>query len=481
MNRLETPVEHACRLLRVCSSWRFLSPAACPSKLAFEVAEKLRRVRANFCLPPGLCFNTPQPDKKVYGILRHRVRISPDRTGASIARRLAATWGGKSHRDFFHFCKSIRSRPILEVDKMTTPANIKKQPSVLRYSILAAAEHLFPGYFALVMATGVVSIACHLLGFTLFAQVLVGINWVAYAVLWVLTLLRLSLYRNQLMEDLSNHQRAPGFFTLVAGTCVLGTQNVLVANAHVVAEILWYIGVGLWFTVMYAFFTAVTVRERKPSLEAGINGAWLIAAVATQSIVVLRCAIDLQTTPPLEIQFFSLAMFMIGCMLYLAIIPLIFYRLTFIRLTTRDFGPPYWINMGAVAITSLAGSMLIMRAGQWPLLHDYVFFLKGFTLFFWSAATWWIPFLAALMVWRYLVRRDKLVYEPQFWGMVFPLGMYTTGTYQLSRALDLPFLVAIPKAVIFIAILAWLATFFGLLTHLGRIIRTNTMNRHHLE
>ena len=364
---------------------------------------------------------------------------------------------------------------------MTTPANVKKRPSVLRYSVLAAAEHLFPGYFALVMATGVVSIASHLLGFTLFAQILVAINWVAYVALWVLTLLRLSLYRNQLMEDLFNHQRAPGFFTLVAGTCALGTQNVLVANAHMVAEILWYIGVGLWFTVMYAFFTAVTVRERKPSLEAGINGAWLIAAVATQSIVVLRCAIDLQTAPALEIQFFSLAMFMIGCMLYLAIIPLIFYRLTFIRLTTRDFGPPYWINMGAVAITSLAGSMLIMRAAYWSLLQDYVLFLKGFTLFFWSAATWWIPFLAALMVWRYLVRRDKLAYEPQFWGMVFPLGMYTTGTYQLSRALELPFLVAIPKVVIFIAILAWLATFFGLLAHLGRIIRTNTLNRHYLE
>ncbi|MDP2333126.1 MAG: hypothetical protein Q8M19_20765 [Reyranella sp.] len=39
---------------------------------------------------------------------------------------------------------------------------------------------------------------------------------------------------------------------------------------------------------MYGFFTAVTIRARKPSLAAGINGAWLIGAVATQSIVVLR-------------------------------------------------------------------------------------------------------------------------------------------------------------------------------------------------
>lgn len=335
--------------------------------------------------------------------------------------------------------------------------------------ILSGSENLFPGYFALVMATAVVSIACQLMGFRVFAWLLVGVNWVAYAILWGLTLLRLVRYGRRLAADLSDHQRAPGFFTLVAGTCILGTQSVIVAGAGTLATVLWYVGLGLWSIVMYAFFTAVTVRATKPPLATGINGAWLIAAVATQSIVVLRGALDLETVPPVETQFLSLAMFMIGCMLYLAIIPLIFYRLTFVRLAARDFAPPYWINMGAVAITTLAGSTLILRADHWPLLAEYVSFLKGFTLFFWAAATWWIPFLLALMIWRYLVRRDRLVYEPQFWGMVFPLGMYTTGTYQLSRALKLPFLLAIPKVFVYVAIAAWLATFLGLVAHLARL------------
>lgn len=330
-------------------------------------------------------------------------------------------------------------------------------------------ETLFPGYFALVMATGVVSIACRLLGYPGLSLVLLGLNWIAYAALWFLTALRLLFYRRRMIEDMFNHQRAPGFFTVVAGTCVLGTQSSIVGGAQAVAEILWYFGLGLWLVVMYAFFTAVTVRERKPSLAAGINGAWLIAAVATQSIVVLRGAIDSQGAPAVEIQFLCLVMFMVGCMLYLAIITLIFYRLTFVPLATRDFGPPYWINMGAVAITTLAGSTLILAASRWTLLADYVPFLKGFTLFFWSAATWWIPFLLALMVWRYLVRGDRVAYEPTLWGMVFPLGMYATGTFQLSRALDLPFLTAIPKGMVVVAILAWLATFIGFLTHLSRI------------
>ena len=105
------------------------------------------------------------------------------------------------------------------------------------------------------------------------------------------------------MDDLFDHQRAPGFFTLVAGTCVLATQTALVRAATRIAAWLWWLGLGLWFVIMYAFFTAVTVRERKPSLARGINGAWLIAAVATQSIVVSRGAVDGLAAPAPAIQF----------------------------------------------------------------------------------------------------------------------------------------------------------------------------------
>lgn len=329
--------------------------------------------------------------------------------------------------------------------------------------IADAARSLFPGYFALVMATGVVSIACQLMGLKRIALVLIVINWLAYAILWGLTLIRLTGFRDLLVQDIADHGRAPGFFTLVAGTCVLGTQNLVVLAARTLAETLWWLGLGLWFMIMYGFFTAVTTRRRKPTLARGINGAWLIAAVATQSIVVLRGLLDSQAAPSPLIQLQVVAMFMIGCMLYLAIIPLIFYRLTFIQMESGDFSPPYWINMGAVAITALAGSILIMRGHTWPIITPLLPFLRGFTFFFWAAASWWIPFLIALMAWRYIWMHDRFCYDPSVWGMVFPIGMYTTSTLQFSRAMDYSFLAPIPAILIHIALGAWILAMAGLL------------------
>jgi tellurite resistance protein TehA-like permease len=114
----------------------------------------------------------------------------------------------------------------------------------------------------------------------------------------------------------------------------------------------------------------------------------------------------------------------------------------------------------------------MLNAGRWPLLQEILPFLKGFTLFFWVTATWWIPLLFILGFWRHWYKAIPLRYDPQYWGMVFPLGMYTICTLRLAQALELPFLLPISHLFIYLALLAWLATFIGLLVNLGRSMIT---------
>ena len=156
-------------------------------------------------------------------------------------------------------------------------------------------------------------------------------------------------------------------------------------------------------------------------------------------------------------------MFLVGCMLYLLLITLIFYRFTFFDLTTTTLTPPYWINMGAVAITTLAGARLILAAPESEILRGFLPFLKGFTLFFWAAGTWWIPLLVILGIWRHVIKRFPLRYDPQYWGMVFPLGMYTVCTFQLSKAIGFEPLMVIPVFFVYFAFVAWLIAFVGLI------------------
>lgn len=334
---------------------------------------------------------------------------------------------------------------------------------------MQGAADLFPGYFALVMATGIVSTATFLLEMKWLAWVMLVVNLIAYAVLSLLLIIRVIGFYPRVRADLTDHTRGPGFFTVIAGTCVLGSQLLIVAGRFQVAMVLWVLGLVLWAVVMYTFLTGITVRENKPLFETGISGTWLLATVATQSISVLGTLLaDHFGSYREPVLFFTLCMYLLGCMLYLILITLIFYRFTFVNLTTVTLTPPYWINMGAVAITTLAGTRLIIAAPTWSLLEEILPFLKGFTLFFWAAGTWWIPLLFILGIWRHLHKHFPLAYDPLYWGMVFPLGMYTVCTLQLSKALALDFLLFIPRAFIFVALAAWLITFMGLLHSLVR-------------
>jgi tellurite resistance protein TehA-like permease len=321
---------------------------------------------------------------------------------------------------------------------------------------------MHPAYFALVMATGIVSIAARLLGLPVVPEALFALNLVFYPVLWLLTLLRALRHRQRLVADLSHHGRAVGFFTMVAATCVVGSQLVVIAGAPGMAFWLWVLGILLYFVLVYSIFGMLTVKQEKPTLAEGINGGWLVSVVAAQSVA----ALGAQLAPALphsdRLLLFCLAMWLGGGMLYFWIIALIFYRYTFYVLAPSDLAPPYWINMGAAAISTLAGTILIGASDHSPVVVQVLPFVRGFTLMWWATATWWIPMLLVLGLWRHVYRRFPLVYDPLYWGAVFPLGMYTVATVRLSQAVAAPFLIEIARYFVFVALAAWVLVAIGM-------------------
>jgi tellurite resistance protein TehA-like permease len=327
----------------------------------------------------------------------------------------------------------------------------------------SAIATLFPGYFALVMATGIVSIAAHFLGMEPIAQGLLLFNVAAYIVLWVLTIMRFAKYRPLFMADLVSHGRSVLFLTIVAGTCVLGNQfAILTPNLLSIAAALWVFGLALWLILIYTFFAVVTVREPKPAFESVINGSWLLVVVSTESICVLGTLIATWLGNAQVVLLISLAMYLIGALLYIPLITLILYRWMFFSMKPTELTPPYWINMGALAISTLAGSRLLLAAKDWDFLQGVAPFIQGLTLLYWCMATWWIPLLIIVGIWRHVIQHVLLRYDPQYWAMVFPLGMYTVATFIMIKATNLTMLSLIPQIFVFVALLAWSLTFLGL-------------------
>jgi hypothetical protein len=146
-------------------------------------------------------------------------------------------------------------------------------------------RHLDPGCFAVVMATGIVSIDVGQHGWTTLARALFAVNLVTYAVLLVMSTLRLLRFPRELLADFVSPGRGAGFLTLAAATCVLGSQCLLVAPLPRLADGLLLAGALSWQVSSTCFSPPPSPRASSPVSPAASTAAgwWPVVGAKPQA------------------------------------------------------------------------------------------------------------------------------------------------------------------------------------------------------
>lgn len=322
--------------------------------------------------------------------------------------------------------------------------------------VSAAIRDLHPGYFAYVMATGIVSTGTLLLGPTWLSRTMLALACAGFIVLVAALCLRLLLFRSAIARDLRAPERVFGFFTIVAGMDVLGVR--LTAAGHPLLTTILAIAAGAtWLALTYGVPASLFLARRSDSILPSVNGSWLIWVVATQSLSIEATVLIPQWSSRVGLLApIAVGLWSVGLVLYLLLIALIMVRWLSVAMTPDALGPPYWILMGATAITVLAGAHILGLPSTLPIVRATSGFVEGFTFALWAFGTWWIPLILVMGVWRHVRRRWPLTYEPTQWSIVFPLGMYSVATLSFGNAASLGFMEPLSRVMIWVAVAVWL-------------------------
>jgi tellurite resistance protein TehA-like permease len=340
-------------------------------------------------------------------------------------------------------------------------------PRTLLGRVDAAVGTLSPACFALVMATGIVSIGLHLDGPEPLSLLLLLVAAAALVVLLGLTGWRLVSHRDALVEDFTRPSRGFSFYSAVAAANVVGVRT---AGAGHPRPALWLLVVAsiAWLLRGYALPWSTRLGPGERSILAAANGTWFLWSVSCQSIAVAAAGLaEVWGQPALKL--LAVLAWAVGLFLYLVEGLLVVVRLVAFPVSPADLDPPYWVALGAAAIAVLACTRVLdMPAGAVTgAVHEVA---RGAALLLWAVASWLLPGLVAMGWWRHVTHRVPLRYGASSWCVVFPLGMYAVASTALAHTLNVPLLHGLGTVMLWVAFAACLALSGWMIVHVNRTV-----------
>ena len=327
-------------------------------------------------------------------------------------------------------------------------------------------------WFTAVAATLMIAFISHLYGCAVIVPWFFIASLVIFFSVAVFKVTQSVLFNKDALNELLNPEKTLNLFTIVVAINFVGVCFSKVFHLHTTANIFWYVAISFWLGISLFSFSILFLYHKSEDrkIEEIFHGGWFFATVGTQSTAFLGVIVaEHITRNVLFIQLFSFALWSIGASLYLIFMVLILMRLIFYQFRSNTALSPYWMNAGAAALTALTGATLyqyIHTVGG-PFV-DFLPFLKGISLFFWSAGLWWLPYLVVLAIRKQAYSDEGLVFTVGYWEIAFALGLYANSTIQLVELFKGQYLDIVSICFYIACIALWCFSSIFTIVHLVR-------------
>ena len=227
-----------------------------------------------------------------------------------------------------------------------------------------------------------------------------------------------------------------------------------------IAQTLWYADVVLALLVAWAVPFAM-YRHQEHALQQ-MTAVWLLPIVACEvaassgGLLLGHLAAD---THAVAILLGSYVLWGVSVLPAFAILTILMLRLVLHKLPEKELAVSSWLALGPIGTAALA---LLVLGHQAPMLMaslglaqlGQLFQQAGIlaSLILLGFGLWWLG-IAVLMTLHHA--KQDLPFNLGWWGLTFPLGVYTLAILTLAQQLNLAFLYAVGYAFATILMLLW--------------------------
>ncbi|TGE32918.1 C4-dicarboxylate ABC transporter [Desulfosporosinus sp. Sb-LF] len=328
---------------------------------------------------------------------------------------------------------------------LASPATLSLPQISQRPSI---ARQFGTNWFTVVMGIGIVAALTYTSPIPLPGQHSIGIGFflltnIAFATALGLWLWRWIRHTDEALRDFSDPNKILFYGALAMGINVIGNDYLVIGTHLFTPTTAILISKSIWLCgVVISLFTIVTVPyllfvSHQVSLDE-THASWLIPVVPP--IVAAATGANLipywnSLTWQFSFSILILAMFGMTFFLFIMISSLYYSRLVYGGKIAGGFAPSVWIEIGPIGMTMTIFSTLPLVTqpifGAW----NSGFHALGiiFAVSMWGVGIWWIIIASLYSLLHLTDKKSKIPYSLGWWGYVFPLGSFTTGTYALNH------------------------------------------------